>query len=115
MVHPAADWEQMVELLARLEGGIGPKIIFASLLVGLFLGWLILSARLIATRVVPRAIPVAVLASLVLNFAGLERFSRVFFLIGLGWLGILVLARRDDGWLAAGDTGGPPRPLVPLS
>ena len=110
MIHPAADREQMVELLARLEGGIGPRVILVGLFVGLFLGWLILSAGLFVTRVVPRAIPVAILASLALNFAGLERFSRLFFLIGLGWLGVLVVVRRDDGWVSAGTAAGPSSP-----
>ena len=104
MIHPAADREQMVELLTRLEGGVGPKVVLVGLSVGLFLGWVILSAGLLARRVVPRAIPVAVLASLVLNFAGLERISRLFFLIGLGWLGVLVVVRRDDAWVSAGTT-----------
>ncbi|MDQ3642125.1 MAG: hypothetical protein M3450_11865 [Actinomycetota bacterium] len=67
MIHPAADREQMVELLARLEAGIGPKVMLVGLFVGLFLGWVILSAGLFTTRVVPRAIPVAIFASLMLN------------------------------------------------
>ena len=110
MIHPAADREQMVELLTRLEGGMGAKVVLVGLSVGLFLGWVIWSAGRLATRVVPRGIPVAVFVSLVINFAGLERFSRVFFLIGLGWLGVLVLVRRDDGRVSAGTTRGPSSP-----
>ncbi len=89
-VHATADREQMVELLQRLEGGIGLRVIFVTLILGLLLGWVILSAGLLGTRVVPRAIPAAVLVSVALNFAGLELLSRLFFLIGLGWL-----SRRD--------------------
>lgn len=108
MVHPAADRQQMVALLQRLEGGIALKFIFGGLLVGLFLGWVILSAALFATRVVPRAIPASILVSLVINFVGLEMLSRLVFLIGLGWLGVVVLVRRDDAWVAAETDGGRP-------
>ena len=71
---------------------------------GLFLGWIVLSVGLFATRVVPKAIPVSVLISLLLNFAGLELLSRLFFLLGLGWLGVVVVSMRDDVWVLA-DSG----------
>lgn len=108
MIQATADRQQMVALLQRLEGGIGPKVIFGGLFLGLFLGWVILSAGLLVTRSVPRAIPLSVLASLVLNFTGLERVSRLLFLIGLAWLGALVLVTQDGGWVPAEDDGGPP-------
>ena len=69
---------------------------------------MILSAALFATRVVPRAIPASILVSLVINFVGLEMLSRLFFLIGLGWLGVVVLVRGDDAWVAAETDGGRP-------
>jgi hypothetical protein len=105
MVHAVADRGQMIALLHRLEGGIGLKVLFVGSF-GLFLGWVIMSAGLFATRV-PRAIPISVLASLVLNFVGFERVSRLLFLFGLGWLGALVVVRQDDGWEPAEAGGGP--------
>lgn len=109
MIQGTADRQQMVALLQRLEGGIGLKVIFVGLFLGLFLGWVILAAGLLLTRAVPRAIPLSVLSSLVLNFTGLERISRLLFLIGLAWLGALVLVTQDDRWISAERDGGPPR------
>ena len=57
MIDVAADRGQMLALLARAETGIGLKVIFAGFILGLLLGWLILSAALFATRIAPRAIP----------------------------------------------------------
>ena len=91
MISAPADRGQMVALLERLEGGIGLKVIFVGTF-ALFVGWVLMSAALLATRVVPRLIPLSILVSLVLNLVGFERFSRVFFLVGLGWLGLLVVA-----------------------
>lgn len=108
MAQATADREQMAALLQTLEGGIGAKVIFVGLFLGLFLGWVILSAGLLLTRSVPRTIPLSVLASLVLNFTGLERISRLLFLIGLAWLGALVLVTQEGGWVHAADDGGPP-------
>ncbi len=109
MIDAAADREQMVALLQRVEGGIALKVIFAGLLVGLFLGWVILSIALFVTHVAPRAIPVAILASLMVNFVKpeLEVVSRLFFLIGLGWLGVFVMGTRGDGRMSAEPTVGP--------
>jgi hypothetical protein len=101
MIHPAADREQMVALLQRLEAGIGVKVVFLVMLLGLFLGWVTLSVGLFRTRLVPRAVPASVLASLMLNLVGLEILSRVVFLIGLAWLGVVVLKMRDEAWLAS--------------
>lgn len=106
MIHAAADRDQMVALLQRLQGAIGSKVVLVGLVLGLFVGWVILSAGLFVTRLVPRVIPVSVVASLVLNVAGLERASRLVFLIGLGWLGILVMAKQDDDWVSAEVEGG---------
>ena len=74
---------------------------------GLLLGWLILSAALFVTRVVPRAIPVLIVVSFMVNIVrpDLGIVSRLFFLIGLGWLGSLVL--RHDGQLTAEPTVRP--------
>lgn len=108
MIQATADRGQMIALLQRLEGGIGAKVIFVGLFLGLFLGWVVLLAGLLLTRFVPRAIPLSVLASLVLNFIGLERISRLVFLIGLAWLGALVLVTQDDRWVGAESHGGPP-------
>ncbi len=99
MIHPAADREQMVALLQRLEAGIGLMVVFLIMLLGLFLGWVTLSVGLLGTRLIPRAVPASVLASLMLNFAGLEILARVVFLIGLAWLGVVVLKMRDEAWL----------------
>ncbi len=106
MIHAAADRAQMVDLLERLEGRIGLRITFVGFILGLLLGWVILSAGLV-TGDVPRAIPIFVLASLVLNLVGLEMLSRPLFLIGLGWLGLVVILGRDDGWLSAEPAEGP--------
>jgi hypothetical protein len=100
MVH-AADQEQMIALLQRLEAGIGLKAIFLVFILGLFLGWVILSIGMFTTPLVPRAVPISVLASLVLNFAGLELLSRFFFLVGLAWLGVAVVTMPDEVWLSA--------------
>ena len=105
MVHTTADRDQMVALLQRLEGGIGLKVIFVGFFLGLFVGWVILSVGLFTARVVPRAIPVSVLISLLLNFFGLELLSRLFFLLGLGWLGVVVVSMRDDAWVLAESDG----------
>jgi len=99
MIHPAADREQMVALLQRLEAGIGVKVVFLVMLLGLFLGWVTLSVGLFGTHLVPRAVPALVLASLLLNFTGLEILARVVFLIGLAWL--VVVKMRDEAWLAS--------------
>ena len=73
------------------------------------LGWLILSAALFVTRVVPRAIPVLIVVSFMVNIVKPEFgiVSRLFFLIGLGWLGSLVLRTRHDGQLTAEPTVRP--------
>ena len=60
-----------------------------------------LSVGLFRTRLVPRAVPASVLSFLMLNLAGLEILSRVVFLIGLGWLGVVVVKMRDEAWLAS--------------
>jgi len=99
MIHPAADREQMVALLQRLEAGIGVKVVFLVMNLGLFLGWVTFSSGLFGTRLVPRAVPASVLASLILNLVGLEILARVVFLIGLAWLGVVVLKMRDEAWL----------------
>jgi hypothetical protein len=101
MIHPAADGEQMVELLQRLEAGIGVKVVYLVMLLGLLLGWVTLSVGLLGTRLVPRAIPASVLASLLLNLASLEILSRVVLLIGLAWLGVVVVKMGDEAWLAS--------------
>ena len=106
MIPAPADREQMVALLQRLEGGIGLKVIFVGTF-ALFLGWVIMSAALLATRVVPRVIPLSILVSLALNLVGFERFSRVIFVVGLGWLGLLVVGRRDNAWAALDRDVGP--------
>jgi len=46
-------------------------------------------------------VPASVLASLMLNLTGLEILSRVVLLIGLAWLGVVVLKMRDEAWLAS--------------
>ena len=88
MIDVAADRGQMVALLQRTEAGIGLKVIFVGIILGLLLGWLILSAALFVTRVVPRAIPVLIVVSFMVNIVKPELgiVSRLFFLIGLGWL-----------------------------
>lgn len=98
MIDVAADRGQMLALLARAETGIGLKVIFAGFILGLLLGWLILSAALFATRIAPRAIPVLIVVSFLVNIVkpDLGIVSRLFFLIGLGWLGSLVLRTRHD-------------------
>ncbi len=101
MIHPAADREQMVALLQRLEAGIGVKVVFVVMLLGLFLGWVTLSIGLLGTRLVPWAVPALVLAFLMLNLAGLEILSRIVFLIGLAWLGVVVVKMGDESWLAS--------------
>ncbi len=106
MIPAPADREQMVALLQRLEGGIGLKVIFVGTF-ALFLGWVIMSAALLATRVVPRVIPLSILVSLALNLVGFERFSRVIFVVGLGWLGLLVVGRRDNAWASLDSDVGP--------
>lgn len=107
MIQETADRQQMVALLERLEGGIGTKVIFVGLFLGLFLGWVILSTGLVKSGSVPKAIPVFLFASLVLNFAGLERTSRLLFLIGLAWLGALVLVAQNDRGVSTESDLGP--------
>ena len=109
MIDVAADRGQMVALLQRTEAGIGLKVIFAGLILGLLLGWLILSAALFVTHVVPRAIPVLIVVSFLVNIVKPEFgiVSRLLFLIGLGWLGSLVLRTRHDGQLTAQPTARP--------
>ncbi len=109
MIDMAADRGQMVMLLQRTEAGVGLKVIFAGFLVGLLLGWLILAAALFVTRVVPRAIPVLIVVSFMVNIVKPELgiVSRLFFLIGLGWLGVLLLRTRHDGQLTAEPTARP--------
>jgi len=106
MIDVAADRGQMVALLQRTEAGIGLKVTFVGIILGLLLGWLILSAALFVTRVVPRAIPVLIVVSFMVNIVrpDLGIVSRLFFLIGLGWLGSLVLRTRHDGQLTAEPT-----------
>lgn len=102
MIHRLADRDQMVALLRRVEDGLGLKIVLGGLLLGFFLGWVVLSYGLFSTRVVPRAIPIAILLSLPINAAGQELLSRLFFLIGMGWLRVLVVAARNRDWTAVG-------------
>lgn len=106
MIDVAADRGQMLALLQRTEAGIGLKVIFAGFILGLLLGWLILSAALFVTRVVPRAIPVLIVVSFLVNIVkpDLGIVSRLFFLIGLGWLGVFVLRPRHDDQLTAEST-----------
>lgn len=101
----------MVALLQRTGAGIGLKVILAGFILGLLLGWLILSAALFVTRVVPRAIPVLIVVSFMVNIVKPELgiVSRLFFLIGLGWLGVLVVRTQQDGQLSAEPTVGPCR------
>lgn len=109
MIDVAADRGQMVALLQRTEAGVGLKAIFAGLILGLLLGWLILSAALFVTRVVPRAIPVLIVVSFLINIVKPELgiVSRLLFLIGLGWLGSLLLRTGHDGQLTAEPTVRP--------
>jgi len=101
MIHPAADREQMVALLQRVEAGIGVRVVFLAMLVGLFLGWVTLSVGLFRPRLVPSAVPASVIGSLMLNLVGLEILSRVVLLIGLAWLGVVVLTMRDEVWMVS--------------
>lgn len=98
MIHRSADRDQMVALLQRVEGGLGLKIVLGGLLLGFFLGWVVLCYGFLSTRVVPRAIPIAILVSLPINAVGQELLSRLFFLIGVGWLGVLVVVARNRDW-----------------
>ncbi len=50
MIHPAADREQMVALLQRLEAGIGVKVVYLVMNLGLLLGWVTLSVGLLRTH-----------------------------------------------------------------
>ena len=106
MIDVAADRGQMVALLQRTEAGIGLQVIVVGFILGLLLGWLILSTALFDTRVVPRAIPVLIVVSFMVNIIKPELgiVSRLIFLISLGWLGILVLRTRHDGHLTAEPT-----------
>lgn len=113
MVDESADREQMVALLERLEAGFGLRVVFVLFLLGLILGWLVLSVALLRHSAVPRAVPVLILASLVVNVAGWELLSRFVFLAGLGWLGIVVLTGRDDVWPPA-NAGGCSKSTPPL-
>lgn len=99
MVDEGADRTQMVSLLERLEAGAGLRIVFVVFLLGLMLGWVVLSAGLFRSPSVPRSVPVLIIASLVVNLAGQELVSRFLFLAGLGWLGILVVTRREGVWV----------------
>lgn len=101
MIHRSADRDQMVALLQRVEGGLGLKLVLGGLLIGFFLGWVMLSCAIFASRVVPRAIPIFILVSLPINAVGQELLSRIIFLIGLGWLGILVVVASDGDWRKA--------------
>lgn len=103
----ASDQEQMTALLWRLQAGIGLKVVFLVFILGLLLGWVILSIGMFATPLVPKAAPVSVLASLILNVATLELLSRFFFLFGLAWLGVAVLTMPDEVWLSAAGDAAP--------
>lgn len=105
MIHETADREQTVALLRRLEGSIGLKSVFLVFLLGLFLGWALLSVGLLGGRLVPSAVPLLILASLIVNLVGQELISRILFMTGLGWLGVIVLRMREQAWLAGEDTG----------
>jgi len=100
MVDEGADRTQMVSLLERLEAGTGLRIVLVVFLSGLMLGWVVLSLGLFRSPSVPRALPGLIIASLVVNVAGEELISRVLFLAGLGWLGILVVTQREDVWVS---------------
>lgn len=101
MVDEGADRTQMVSLLERLEGGAGLRIVFVVFLVGLMLGWMVMSVGLFRNPSVPSAVPVLIIASLVVNLAGQELASRFLFLAGLGWLGMVVVKRREVVWAPA--------------
>ncbi len=99
MVDEGADRTQMVSPLERLEAGTGLRIVLVVFLSGLMLGWVILSLGLFRSPSVPHALPVLIFASLVVNVAGQELVSRFLFLAGLGWIGLLVVTRREDVWV----------------
>lgn len=109
MIQRSADRDQMVALLQRVEGGLGLKMVLGGLLLGFFVGWVILSWGFFASRVVPRAVPIFILVSLPINAIGQELLSRLFFLIGMGWLGILVVIMRDADWTQGGLGAESPR------
>lgn len=112
MVVSGADRGQMVALLQRLEGAVGMKLIVVGFTLGLFLGWVTLAAGLFGAVHVPNAMPLAVLASLPVNFVGLEVVSRVVFLIGLGWLGVLIL-KEDAATARTGAASHGPQVAAP--
>jgi len=91
---------ELRDICAFCVATYGPSLLGYKLGGVLFLGWVTLSVGLLGTRL-PRAVPASVLASLMLNLAGLEILSRVVFLIGLAWLGVIVLKMRDEAWLAS--------------
>ena len=105
MVHPTADREQMVALLGRLEASAGLKSVFLVFLLGLFLGWALLSIGLLGGRLVPSAVPLLILASLIVNFVGQEIVSRILLVSGLGWLGVIVLKVPAHAWPPMEDPG----------
>jgi hypothetical protein len=107
MVGPAADREQMIALLDRVEAGAGARIVFGVMLVGLFPGWVALSIGVLGARVVPRPVPASIIAALVLSLVGQDVLSRLALLVGLGSLGVVVLRMGDEAWLTGERRAGP--------
>jgi hypothetical protein len=95
--------QEMIALAERVYGSVGFGIFLLMFLLGLLLGFIILSVALWRARIAPIWAAACIAVGSVLDFVASTStlavvLTWILFLIGLGWVGLKLLGMSDEDW-----------------
>jgi hypothetical protein len=100
--------KQVQVLTAFGQPSLGSVVVMLISAIGLFIGYALLAVGLWRTRAAPRGASGLIVAFLVVDIVGLAAgankgvllVAHTLLLVGLGWIGVKVLAMSDAQWRA---------------
>jgi hypothetical protein len=102
-----SDLDQGQVLAAFEQASLGSVVVMLMSALGLFIGYALLAVGLWRTRAAPRGASALIVAFLVVDIVGLAAaggnkgvllVAHTLFLVGLGWIGVKMLAMSDAQW-----------------
>jgi hypothetical protein len=110
VAQSALDQEQV--LTAFGQASLGSVVVMLMSAIGLIVGYALLAVGLWRTRAAPRGASALIVAFLVVDIVGLAAggnkgvllVAHTLLLVGLGWIGVRILAMSDAQWRAEGGT-----------